>query len=102
PFSFRTRPLSTSSGLSPGSRRLERSGAPSRKYGPSISRGVCCSSPGPGGSGCRTVAPALLPRMLSVVIVYLQDGWLWVATAYDRIRDFDSGWSLVLWTCHTD
>src|SRR5258708_9813547 len=34
--------------------RFERCGAPSRKYGPSISHGVCGSSPGPGGVTSRT------------------------------------------------
>src|SRR5215471_5280349 len=60
PFSFRTRPLRITPGVSPGSSRLDRRGAPSRKNGPSISCGVCCSSPGPGGGVSRT--PGVLDR----------------------------------------
>src|SRR5919199_2256309 len=61
PVVLSTRPDRTSSGLSPGSSRFERIGAPRRKYGPSISVGVGFSSPGPGGSGWRTARPAMLP-----------------------------------------
>src|ERR1700733_1954736 len=59
PCGVSTRPDKISSGSSPGSSRFDRCGAPSRKYGPSISHGVCGSSPGPGGSTCRT--PSVLP-----------------------------------------